>query len=69
MQKITVKDMMNRFIISGIKTIIRFAGEMDIYDVEAIVAPQSMPYVLLGNSLLSHFQMTRKGTEMVLERR
>ena len=44
-------------------------GEMDIYDVEAIVAPQSMPYVLLGNSLLSHFQMTRKGTEMVLERR
>ena len=42
---------------------------MDIYDVEAIVAPQSMPYVLLGNSLLSHFQMTRKGTEMVLERR
>lgn len=44
-------------------------GEMDLYDVEAIVAPQSMPYVLLGNNLLSHFQMTRKGTEMVLERR
>lgn len=36
MQKITVKDMMNRFIISGIKTIIRFAGEMDIYDPKII---------------------------------
>lgn len=36
MQKITVKDMMNRFIISGIKTIIRFASEMDIYDPKII---------------------------------
>ena len=44
-------------------------GEMDLYDIEAIVAPQPMPYVLLGNNLLSHFHMTRKGTEMVLERR
>jgi len=44
-------------------------GEVDLYDVDAIVAPQSMPYVLLGNNLLSQFQMTRKGSEMVLERR
>jgi hypothetical protein len=36
MQKIAVKDMMNRFIISGIKTIIRFATEMEIYDPKII---------------------------------
>ena len=43
-------------------------GEMEVYGIEAVVAPQSMPYVLLGNSLLTRFQMTRKGNEMVLEK-
>ena len=41
---------------------------MEVYGIEAVVAPQSMPYVLLGNSLLTRFQMTRKGNEMVLEK-
>lgn len=43
-------------------------GDIELRDVDAIVAPQSMPYVLLGNNLLAQFQMTRKGSEMVLEK-
>lgn len=43
-------------------------GDLEIYGVDAVVGYESMPYVLLGNSLLSQFQMTRKGSEMVLEK-
>ena len=43
-------------------------GDIELRDVDAIVAPESMPYVLLGNNLLAQFQMTRKGSEMVLEK-
>ena len=43
-------------------------GDMELYGIDAVVAPQSMPYVLLGNNLLAQFQMTRKGSEMVLEK-
>ena len=35
----------------------------------AVAAPASMPYVLLGNSFLTQFQMTRINDQMVLERR
>lgn len=34
MQRINAKDMINRYIISGIKTIIRLGKEKDIYDVK-----------------------------------
>lgn len=44
-------------------------GDVEVYDVEAAVSPGSMPYVLLGNSFLSRFQMTRANDQMVLERR
>jgi aspartyl protease family protein len=44
-------------------------GEVEIYDVDAVVGSQSMPYVLLGNSFLSRFQMRRDNEQMVLERR
>ena len=43
-------------------------GDIELHDVDAIVAPLPMPYVLLGNNLLAQFQMTRKGSEMVLEK-
>ena len=33
MQRINAKDMINRYIIAGIKTIIRLGREKDIYDV------------------------------------
>ena len=44
-------------------------GGLEARGVEAVVVPQPMPYVLLGNSFLSGFQMTRQGDRMVLERR
>ena len=45
------------------------AGEIELRNVDAVVLPQSMPYVLLGNSFLNAFQMSRTNDEMVLERK
>jgi aspartyl protease family protein len=44
-------------------------GDVEVQNVEAIVAQQSMPYVLLGNSFLTRFSMRRDNDQMVLERR
>ena len=44
-------------------------GDVEVYGVEAVVTPQGMPYVLLGNSLLGAFQMTRTNDQLVLEKR
>ncbi|AEG92141.1 conserved hypothetical protein [Ramlibacter tataouinensis TTB310] len=44
-------------------------GDVELYEVDAVVSPQPMPYVLLGNSFLSRFQMKRDNDQMVLERR
>lgn len=44
-------------------------GDVEVFNVEAIVAQQSMPFVLLGNSFLSRFSMRRDSDQMVLERR
>ncbi len=44
-------------------------GDVVVYDVDAIVSSGAMPYVLLGNSFLARFQMTRSNDQMVLERR
>ena len=44
-------------------------GDVELYDVDAVVGAESMPYVLLGNSFLSRFQMKRDNDQMVLERR
>lgn len=44
-------------------------GSTDVFDVEAIVSAAPMPYVLLGNSYLTRFQMTRTNDQLVLERR
>ena len=44
-------------------------GEVEIFDVDALVSPQPMPFVLLGNSFLTRFQMKRENDQMVLERR
>lgn len=43
-------------------------GSVTIYNVEAAVSG-SKPYVLLGNSFLNRFVMTRDGNKMVLEKR
>ncbi|MDR2332527.1 MAG: retroviral-like aspartic protease family protein [Burkholderiaceae bacterium] len=45
------------------------AGDIELRNVDAVVVPQPMPYVLLGNSFLNAFQMTRTNDEMVLEKK
>lgn len=44
-------------------------GDVEIHDVQAAVLPTAMPFVLLGNSFLTRFQMKRENDQMVLERR
>jgi aspartyl protease family protein len=43
-------------------------GDVTIYNVDAIVVPQSMPVVLLGNTFLSHFQMHSDSNSLILDR-
>lgn len=44
-------------------------GDVMVRNVDAVVSPGSMPYVLLGNSFLSRFQMSRINDQMFLDRR
>ena len=44
-------------------------GEVVIYGVRAVVVPQAMPEVLLGNSFLSHFQMRSDSSSLVLDKK
>lgn len=44
-------------------------GDVTVYNVDAIVVPQSMPMVLLGNSFLSHFQMHSDSSTLVLDKK
>ena len=44
-------------------------NDVEVYDIDAIVTPNALPYVLLGNSFLTRFQMTRTNEQMVLEKR
>ena len=44
-------------------------GDVEIFGVDALVVPSSMPYMLLGNSFLSRFQMTRDNDQMTLTKR
>ena len=44
-------------------------GDVTVYNVEAMVVPQAMPVVLLGNSFLSHFQMHSDSSSLVLDKK
>ena len=44
-------------------------GGIELFGIDAVVTPQAMPFVLLGNSFLSEVQMTRNAQQMVLEKR
>lgn len=44
-------------------------GDVEVYDVDAVVSQQPMPYVLLGNSFINRFSMRRDADQMVLEKR
>jgi aspartyl protease family protein len=43
-------------------------GDVEVYNVEAVVIPTMMTQVLLGNSFLSRFKMTRSNELMRLEK-
>ncbi|MET0350095.1 MAG: retropepsin-like aspartic protease [Rhizobacter sp.] len=55
--------------IYGVKLAAVRVGDVTVRDVDAVVVPAPMPYVLLGNSFLSRFQMTRSNDIMTLDRR
>ena len=44
-------------------------GALEQRNVEAIITNEPMPYVLLGNSFLKPYEMTRKGNELLLQKR
>ncbi|MGA8784310.1 MAG: retropepsin-like aspartic protease [Polaromonas sp.] len=44
-------------------------ADVEVYDVDAVVTPQPMPYLLLGNSFLTRFQMKRENNQMTLDKR
>ncbi|MDZ7867230.1 retropepsin-like aspartic protease [Acidovorax sp.] len=44
-------------------------GDVEVLGVMAVIMPEGMPFVLLGNSFLTQFQMTRNNDQMVLEKR
>ncbi|MBA4260613.1 MAG: TIGR02281 family clan AA aspartic protease [Comamonadaceae bacterium] len=44
-------------------------GDVLVRNVDAVVTPQSMPYILLGNSFLTRFQMQRSNDQLTLEKR
>lgn len=41
-------------------------GDVEVHDVEAVISPEPMPFVLLGNSVLGRFQMRRDNDVMRL---
>lgn len=42
--------------------------DVELYNIEAVITPQPMPYVLLGNSFLSRFKMIRDSDKLTLEK-
>ena len=44
-------------------------GDVEVHNVEATVNPGEMPFVLLGNSFLTRFQMKRENDMLTLDRR
>ncbi|HEY4037309.1 MAG TPA: TIGR02281 family clan AA aspartic protease [Burkholderiaceae bacterium] len=47
---------------------VRLSG-VEVYNVEAIVSATSMPFVLLGNTFLTHFQLKQENDSLTLEKR
>lgn len=43
--------------------------DVEVFNVEATVSPQGMPYILLGNSFLTRFQMKRENDTLTLTKR
>ncbi|MDE2592644.1 MAG: retroviral-like aspartic protease family protein [Burkholderiales bacterium] len=43
--------------------------DVEVFNVDATVSPQGMPYILLGNSFLTRFQMKRENDTLTLTKR
>lgn len=44
-------------------------ADVEVFDVDAVVTTQPMPFLLLGNSFLTRFQMKRENNLMTLDKR
>ena len=44
-------------------------ADVEVYEVDAVVTPQAMPYMLLGNSFLTRFKMSQENDQMTLDKR
>lgn len=44
-------------------------GEVEVLNVDAVVMPQAMPFMLLGNSFLARFQMLRDNDQLTLTKK
>jgi aspartyl protease family protein len=44
-------------------------GDVEVFNVDAVVAARDMPFMLLGNSFLTRFQMIRENDQMTLVKR
>lgn len=44
-------------------------GDVQVYGIDAVVMPVSMPHILLGNSFLAHFQMRLENDRLTLDKR
>jgi len=44
-------------------------GDVEVHNVQGVVAPREMPYILLGNSFLSRFQLRQENDQLTLDRR
>lgn len=55
--------------VHGVRLATLRIGDVQVYDVQAVVLPAQMPQVLLGNSFLGRFQMRRDHDTMTLDKR
>lgn len=44
-------------------------GDVEVHNVQGVVAPREMPYILLGNSFLIRFQLRQENDQLTLDRR
>lgn len=44
-------------------------GDVEVYNIDAVVQPQSLPFILLGNSFLRRFQLRLENDVLTLDRR
>ncbi|MCW7536414.1 TIGR02281 family clan AA aspartic protease [Aquabacterium sp. A7-Y] len=44
-------------------------GDVEVFNVQGVVAQRDMPYILLGNSFLSRFQLKRENDQLTLDKR